>query len=127
MPRRYLGDISRGGGRAVAVPIGRRGPGVVDCRDGLAFVTVWCCLDELGRGGPDGGGAENGGGDGDGDGAVDEYGGPGRPGLVGGGGGVPLAVIAVRGEGGWLVEGGLGREAARALTFRMIGGKVGTY
>jgi len=68
---------------------------------------VWCRLDELGRGGPDGGGAEDGGGDGDGDGAVDEYGGPGRPGLVGGGGGVPLAVIAVRGEGGWLVEGGL--------------------
>ena len=43
-----------------------------------------CCLNELGRGDPDGGGARGGGG------------GPGRPGLGGGGGGrIPLAIIAV--------------------------------
>ena len=114
--RRYLGDISRRGGRAIAVPIGRRGPGVVDCRDGLAFVTARCRLDELGRGDPDGGGAGDGGGDGYGDGAVDEHGGPGRPGLVGGGGGgVPLAVIAEGGEGRWLVEGGWGRGWERGF------------
>ena len=98
---RYQGDIRGRRGRAVAVPIGRRGPCVVDCRDGLAFVTMRCRLNELGRGDPDGGGRS----DGDGDSAVNEHGGPGRPGLVGGGGrGIPLAVIAVGGEGGWLVE-----------------------
>ena len=66
-----------------------------------------CRLNELGRGDPDGGGARDSGSDGYGDGAGDEHGGPGRPGLVGsGGGGIPLAVIAIGGEGGWLVEGG---------------------
>jgi hypothetical protein len=82
---------------------------------------VRCRLNELGRGDPDGGGAWDGGGDGYGDGAVDEYGGPGCPGLVGGGGGVPLAVIAVGEEGGWLVEGGLvgGRERCFASEFAL--------
>jgi hypothetical protein len=91
-------------GRAVAVPIRRRGPCIVDCRDGLAFVTIRCRLNELGRGDPDGGGARDGGSDGYGDGAIDEHGGPGRPGLVGGGGrGTPLAVIAVGGR-RWVVS-----------------------